>query len=351
MPKVTVVTPNFNHARFLPQRFDSILTQTFQDFELIVLDNASTDNSREIIESYAKDPRVRPIFNAENNGSTFRQWNLGLGHARGDYVWFAESDDYADPLLLETLVDRLDRHPNVGLAFCQSWVIDAEGNLLYNYLETLEQENDTIRWRADYINSGHDECPNYLFWRNTIPNASAVLLRRHILERAGGPPKTMLLYGDLFTYINVLSISDIAFVSSPLNYFRQHQNNVRSRVSGKESASEHLRVQELLIRRYGLPRRFRDDDRTLAEYVNTWVGTRRQPPHNKVPLGHSLALLSSFAHMHPKALKIGLSILAWEQMADLARRVGLLGPARKLKNALAKTTYVHFPYGSGMTEK
>ena len=63
MPRVTVVTPNYNHARYLPERIDSILAQTFQDFELIILDNASTDNSREIIESYCERHRATAIFN------------------------------------------------------------------------------------------------------------------------------------------------------------------------------------------------------------------------------------------------------------------------------------------------
>src|SRR5271166_9524 len=84
MPRVTVVTPNYNHARYLPQRLNSILAQTYQDFELIILDNASTDNSREVIELYVKDPRVTAIVNAENNGSTFKQWKLGLSHANGE---------------------------------------------------------------------------------------------------------------------------------------------------------------------------------------------------------------------------------------------------------------------------
>src|SRR5262245_50376289 len=106
MPKVTVITPNYNHARYLPQRLDSILAQTFADFELIILDDASTDNSREVIQAYAaRDPRITAIVNPVNNGSTFKQWNLGLGRARGEYVWFAESDDYAEPTLLEALVD------------------------------------------------------------------------------------------------------------------------------------------------------------------------------------------------------------------------------------------------------
>ena len=63
MPRVTVVTPNYNHAQYLPKRIDSILAQTFQDFELIILDDASTDSSREIIESYSKNQRAKAIFN------------------------------------------------------------------------------------------------------------------------------------------------------------------------------------------------------------------------------------------------------------------------------------------------
>ena len=64
MPRVTVVTPNYNHARYLPERIDSILAQTFQDFELLILDDASTDNSREVIESYTRHQNVRAAFNA-----------------------------------------------------------------------------------------------------------------------------------------------------------------------------------------------------------------------------------------------------------------------------------------------
>ena len=97
MPRVTVVTPNYNHARYLPERIDSILAQTFQDFELLILDNASTDDSREVIGSYARHQNVRAIFNAENNGSPYKQWKLGLSQTKGEYIWFAESDDYADP--------------------------------------------------------------------------------------------------------------------------------------------------------------------------------------------------------------------------------------------------------------
>src|ERR1022692_1882228 len=104
MVKVSVVIPNYNHSRFLPRRIDSVLEQTFQDFELILLDDCSTDDSRSILSQYADESRVRIEFNEVNSGTPFRQWNKGVGLARGEYVWIAESDDYADKRLLERLV-------------------------------------------------------------------------------------------------------------------------------------------------------------------------------------------------------------------------------------------------------
>ena len=108
MPKVSIVVPNYNHAKYLRQRIESVLTQTYRDFEVILLDDCSTDESREILRSYASDARGRMEFNAQNSGSPFKQWNKGVGMARGKYVWMAESDDYADERLLERLVAILE---------------------------------------------------------------------------------------------------------------------------------------------------------------------------------------------------------------------------------------------------
>src|SRR5712671_345349 len=113
-PTVSVIIPNYNHARFLRQRVDSVLGQTFQDFELILLDDCSTDERQSIIPENAADPRVRMEFNEKNSGSTFKQWNKGVRLARGEYVWIAESDDYAEPQLLEKLVSRLNAEPSVA---------------------------------------------------------------------------------------------------------------------------------------------------------------------------------------------------------------------------------------------
>ena len=110
-PLVSVVVPNYNHARYLRERLDTIFGQTFQDFELVFLDDASTDGSRGVFAPYARDARVRAVFNEANGGSVFRQWNRGLAMSTGKYVWIAESDDASEPEFLATMVERLERDP------------------------------------------------------------------------------------------------------------------------------------------------------------------------------------------------------------------------------------------------
>src|SRR6201984_3673791 len=117
MPTVSVIVPNYNHARFLRKRIESVLGQTFQDFELILLDDCSIDDSRAILSQYAGDPRVRIDFNNVNSGSPFKQWNKGVRLARGKYVWIAESDDYADERLLERLVALLEANQEAAFAY------------------------------------------------------------------------------------------------------------------------------------------------------------------------------------------------------------------------------------------
>ena len=104
----------------------TILTQTRQDFELILLDDASQDGSADFLETFTDRPGVRFIRNSQNTGSPFAQWNRGLQEAKGDLIWIAESDDIACPQFLEVLAGVLDQNESVGLAFCRSKRINEE---------------------------------------------------------------------------------------------------------------------------------------------------------------------------------------------------------------------------------
>lgn len=230
MPKVSVIIPNYNHAKYLEKRIQSILHQTYQDFEIIYLDDASSDDSNQVFSQFADNPKITAIFNEKNSGSPFKQWNKGVKNSSGEYIWIAESDDYADKTFLATLVDKLDKYPNVGLAYCESWMVDGDDNILKSFKETLTY-CDSKRWEEDFINNGKAERDNFLLYENTIPNASGILIRRSIYEQAGYANETMRLSSDWMLWAKILLISDIAFVAEPLNYFRTHLATVRHKTT------------------------------------------------------------------------------------------------------------------------
>jgi glycosyltransferase involved in cell wall biosynthesis len=253
MPAVSVVVPSYNHARFLERRMLSILGQTYQDFDVLVLDDASTDDTASVLERFASHPAVRIEMARSNSGSPFRQWNAGVGRTTSPLVWIAESDDEADPRLLQTLVSRLDRHPSCGLAFAQSMGIDAEGRAR-GTVATCTDTVDTEHWRSDYVNDGRDEVAHYLAIANTIPSASAVVFRRDVYERAGRAPESMRIAGDWMTWLEMLLVSDVAFVAEPLNRHRSHGSTVRaSLVDGARWHEETLAVWRVARARIALP--------------------------------------------------------------------------------------------------
>ena len=172
-----------------------MLRQTCQDFEVILLDDCSIDESRSILSEYVDDPRVRIEFNAVNSGSTFKQWNKGVRLARGEYVWLAESDDYADERLLERLVAVLDADPTVMFAYCRSWRVTEDDQ------EWIRGLVSGILWRRG---DGRRT-----FLRTVLRNAETascipILCRpqcrcfpESLLQRVGGPDETLRLCGDL----------------------------------------------------------------------------------------------------------------------------------------------------------
>lgn len=227
MPTVSVIIPNYNHARYLRQRVESVLRQTYQDFEVILLDDCSTDESQSILREYAADSRVRMEFNEQNSGSTFKQWNKGVRLAYGKYIWMAESDDYAEPQFLEKLVGRLEAEPSAVFCNCRSWRISPGGEII-EYLDTWVTGLDAQKWTMDHVADGREECEKYFVRRNTIPNASSVVFRKEIYERVGGADERLVYCADWKLWAAMaLTGGTIAYVGQPLNYYRWHESSVR----------------------------------------------------------------------------------------------------------------------------
>ena len=163
MPKLTIIVPNYQHEAYLVQRLESIKKQSFQDYEVILLDDASKDGSAAILRAYANEnPDWQLIINDQNSGSPFKQWNKGVALAKGEYIWVAESDDLAHPDLLAALVPLLDENPQVGIAYAQSMLIDEKGNELNSYEENLRFLYKSEAWQKDFIISGKQACQQWL---------------------------------------------------------------------------------------------------------------------------------------------------------------------------------------------
>ncbi len=229
-PLVTVVVPNYNHARHLPQRLDSILNQSFKDFELLLLDDCSTDDSRRVLSEYAARCGARCDFNSVNSGSPFKQWNRGARQARGEYVWIAESDDSASPEFLATLVGLLESDPSLVLAYCRVESIDEEGRPSPGGPIGLYS---TPRWLADYTADGPEECARYMCFQATIPNASAVVFRRSAMAAAGWAEEGMRYCGDWITWARLLAHGRLAFTARVLSQFRIHSASLGNRSAGR----------------------------------------------------------------------------------------------------------------------
>ena len=231
---ISVVIPNYNHANYLPSRLSSITNQTHFDFEAIMLDDSSIDSSITILKKQTlADSRFKLYPNQLNSGSTFAQWNKGVAVAKGEFVWIAESDDTADPHILSLLFKKFTSNPEIVLAYCQSFKIDDESNINGTWLDFTNDLDTNNIFSSDFVMDGKDYISRFLIHRNTIPNASAVLFRKSIFERAGGAPEHLRTNGDWLMWLKMLCFGKVSYVSEPLNYFRYHDGSVISRAHQK----------------------------------------------------------------------------------------------------------------------
>lgn len=167
MVKISVLMSVYNSAAYLREAVDSILQQTYPDFEFVIVDDGSTDETAALLDTYT-DSRIVRLRNPQNIGLT-RSLNRGLEVLRGDYVARMDADDISAPDRFERQLAYLENHPAVGLVGCNMASIDADGNPLYNGRPEFSSgaADGYLRWM--------------LHWANPIPHVT-ILARRQLLE-------------------------------------------------------------------------------------------------------------------------------------------------------------------------
>ncbi|RYE15086.1 MAG: glycosyltransferase [Rickettsiales bacterium] len=247
MSLVSVIIPNYNHAPYLNKRIDSILNQTYQKLELIILDDLSTDNSREVIESYNSPLISHTVFNDVNSGSPFIQWQKGFDLAKGDLIWVAESDDYADLTFLEKLLPELLIDDRINVVYSDSNQVDGSEVVHHNFYKKYRNKIfQTYKWTKDYQRNGIDELRENLFYDCTINNTSAMIFKKSLLKNVDFDYLQKFKYcGDWFFFISLMMQSKIAYKSEPLNYYRVAIDNFKP---GTKSVLNYLK--ERFLARY-----------------------------------------------------------------------------------------------------
>ena len=228
-PKVSVCIPSYNHVRFLPATLDSILAQTYRDFEVVIVDDGSPDGSLQIAQEYAaKHPdliRVLTHPGHENRGIAATV-NLAFENIRGEYWMGLPSDDMMHPDKLECQVEFLEKHPDVG------WV--------YSYADCVNAANEPQPGLFGEDITRNADPLNILIEGNVIPGMT-VLMRREISQKVGLHDGS-LVYNDWDYWIRMLVESPVAFIDRPLIVYRVHSYNVSVGVDFKSNTRRGLDV-------------------------------------------------------------------------------------------------------------
>ncbi|MGH6689352.1 MAG: glycoside hydrolase family 99-like domain-containing protein, partial [Gammaproteobacteria bacterium] len=257
--RVSVVVPNYNYGAFLTQRLQSIVNQTYPVFELIVLDDASTDGSaqqlRELLPTIGLDATL--VVNEQNSGAVARQWTKGIGLTSGDLVWIAEADDLADEGFLAALVRQFQQDPLVVIAYSQSRQMAYDGTILCEHYLDYTADISRSKWRDTYTEDGITEIRTALAVKNTIPNVSAVLFAREPLAEALAAVEADVvryrIVADWVVYLEVLKRGRIAFTSQSLNSHRRHAGSVTLSRFNLQQLREIVDVQRTVRRTFNPP--------------------------------------------------------------------------------------------------
>jgi len=207
MPQVSVIIPTYNRAQYVCEAIDSVLAQTYRDLEIIVVDDGSTDNTREVLGKY--DDQVRYIY--RENGGPSAARNTGLGHARGEYIAFLDSDDLFLPGKLEVQLKGFDQFPKVGMVYSKSLPFHSTFNIADRCLDSVGHITFQI----------HDIFEDMLLLRKG-PNTIEPLVRRDCFSQVGNFDEQLVVGEDSNMWLRVIAHYPVAFANTIVARYRQH---------------------------------------------------------------------------------------------------------------------------------
>jgi glycosyltransferase involved in cell wall biosynthesis len=216
-PKVSVLIPTYNYAYCLDEAVQSVLSQTLSDFELIVIDDCSKDNTDEVMQKYLSDPRITYMRNEKNLGLV-GNWNKCLTFAKGDNIKLLCADDKFRNDLLEKMVNVMDKYPNVSLVACNK--------------EMFGKSSARVKLPLEHLHSGREIIYNTLSTYGWLGEPTCIMFRRANLT-VGAFRSDVTWLPDWEMWLRQLNVGDAYFIPEPLAYVRNHAQQVTKTVMKK----------------------------------------------------------------------------------------------------------------------
>jgi glycosyltransferase involved in cell wall biosynthesis len=207
-PKITIIIPTYQRAHLIGLTLQSALRQTYSDYEILVIDDGSTDNTADVVRSIA--PNARYI--AQANVGIPEVLNVCVREARGEYISFLGSDDALAPSALQKEAAILDANPKVGLVHSAAWLMDDAGRLTQLLRPPFARES--------YVRTGYAEIADLLMSNHIV--ATTVMVRRACFDECGFFDQRFGLYEDWNMWTRIFKRWDAAYVDEPLAFYRVH---------------------------------------------------------------------------------------------------------------------------------
>ena len=218
-PRVSVMIPTFNYGHFLDETIQSVLSQTYTDYELIIVDNNSTDNTDSVVAKYLSDGRIR-YYKNETNLGLVGNWNRCLELSTGEYLKFLCADDKFRPTILEKYVALMDEYPKLTMVSCNKQVFGE-----YNY---------EVNLTLTHYQTGKDVNFHMLYGYQGVGEPSSIIFRRREFEKIGYMQGRFEQYVDLDYWLKLLALGDCYLVPEILVDVRFHPGTVSNQVKRKK---------------------------------------------------------------------------------------------------------------------
>jgi glycosyltransferase involved in cell wall biosynthesis len=216
VPRISVIIPTYNRADLLKKALQSVLDQTFHSYEIIVVDDGSTDDTRDVVAAFAS-PKIR-YFRQENKGRSNAR-NLALAEARGEYIAFLDSDDMFTRDKLEKQVALLDANPEYGMAYTSARVLDDNDKEIFR---PHQSGKGTPYYLANASGFIYEKIAFYLPVTVILPT---VMIRKRIMKLAGGFDENLHRFEDTDMWRRISKITKILAIPEPLCQIRTHAGN------------------------------------------------------------------------------------------------------------------------------